>query len=117
MATADRYGLAITTASPVAAERFQDGMDALLSYGVGAEESFAAALRADAALAVAHAGVALVAVVQGDAAAARAATDRARTAVAGATRRERQHVEAVSALVAGDTARGLGLVDEHVAEF
>ena len=117
MAIADRYGLPITTASPAAAARFQDGMDALLSYGPGAEEAFAAALRADEALAVAHAGVALVAVVQGNAAAARAAAERARQVVAGATRRERQHVEALHALVAGDTARGLALVDEHVAEF
>jgi tetratricopeptide (TPR) repeat protein len=117
MAIADRYELPITTASPVAAARFQDGMDAVLAYGVGAEESFAAALRADDALAVAHAGLALVAVVQGDAAAARAAVGRAREAVAGATRRERQHVEALSTLIAGDTARGLALVDEHVAEF
>jgi tetratricopeptide (TPR) repeat protein len=117
MAVADRYGLPLTTASPVAAARFQDGMDAVLSYGPGAEESFAAALGADDALAVAHAGVALVAVVQGNAAAARAAAERARQVVGGATRRERQHVEALSALIAGDTARGLALVDEHVAEF
>ena len=117
MAIVDRYGLAVTTASPVAAARFQDGMDAVLSYGAGADESFTAALRADDALAVAHAGVALVAMVQGDAAAARAAVGRARETVAGATRRERQHVEALSALVAGETARGLTLVDEHVAEF
>jgi hypothetical protein len=117
MAIADRYGLPISTTSPVAAARFQEGMDALLSYGPGAEEAFAAALRADDTLAVAHAGVALVAVVQGDAAAARAAAGRARQTVAGATRRERQHVEALSALVAGETARGLVLVDEHVAEF
>ena len=117
MAIADRYGLPLTTASPVAAARFQEGMDALLSYGPGAEESFAAALHSDDRLAVAHAGLALVAVVQGDAAGARAAVERARGAVSGATRRERQHVEALSALVAGDTARGLGLVDEHVAEF
>jgi len=117
MAIADRYGLPITTDSPAAAARFQDGMDAVLSYGPHAEESFTAALQADPALAVAHAGVALVAVVQGNAAAARGASERARHAVAGATRRERQHVEALSALVAGDTARGLALVDEHVAEF
>jgi tetratricopeptide (TPR) repeat protein len=117
MAISDRYGLPITTASPVAAERFQEGMDRLLSYGPGAEECFAAATRADEALAVAHAGTALVAVANGDAAAARAAVERARTAVAGATRRERQHVEALGTLIGGDTARGLALVDEHVAEF
>jgi len=117
MATTDRYGLPVTTSSPIAAERFQEGMDRLLSYGAGAEESFAAAVQADEGLAVAHAGAALVAVVKGDAATARAAVGRARTAVAGATRRERQHVEALGALVGGETTRGLDLVDEHVAEF
>ena len=117
MATTDRYGLPVTTSSPIAAERFQEGMDRLLAYGAGAEACFAAAVQADEGLAVAHAGTALVAVAQGDAAAARAAVGRARAAVAGATRRERQHVEALSALVGGETTRGLDLVDEHVAEF
>jgi tetratricopeptide (TPR) repeat protein len=92
-------------------------MDALLSYGAGAEEAFSAALAADEALAVAHAGRALVALMQGDAMAARDAAGKARETGAGATRRERQHVEALSALVAGDTVRGLALVDAHVAEF
>ena len=117
MAIADRYGLPISTTSSVAAARFQDGMDALLSYGAGADDAFAAALAADEALAVAHAGRALVAVMQGDAMAARDAAGKARDTVAGATRRERQHVAALSALVAGDTAGGLALVDAHVAEF
>src|SRR5215468_6818526 len=42
---------------------------------------------------------------------------RAGDTVTGATRRERQHVEALGALIGGETARGLALVDEHVAEF
>jgi len=117
MAITDRYGLPVTTASPVAAARFQEGMDRLLSYGAGAEECFAAAVGADEGLAVAHAGTALVAVAQGDAATARAAVGRARAAVTGATRRERQHVEALSALIGGETTRGLDLVAEHVKEF
>ena len=117
MALTDRYGLPITTASAVAAERFQEGMDRLLSYGAGAEESFAAAIEADPGMAVAHAGAALLAVGVGDAATARASAGRARETVAGASRREQQHVEALSALIGGETARGLSLVDEHVAEF
>src|SRR2546428_11485941 len=117
MAITDRYELAVTTSSIVAAERFQDGMDRLLSYGAGAEECFAAARQADERLAVAHAGTALLAVAQGDAATARAAVGRARETVAGATRRERQHVEALSALIAGETAHGLDLGEQHVAEF
>src|SRR3989449_455823 len=117
MAITDRYGLPVTTISAVAAERFQEGMDRLLSFSAGAEACFAAAVEADEGLALAHGGVALVAVVQGDAATARTAAETARRTVAGATRRERQHVEALSALVGGETARGLDLVDEHVAEF
>jgi tetratricopeptide (TPR) repeat protein len=117
MTLTDRYGLPVTTGSAAAAAHFQEGMDRLLAYGAGAEESFAAALAADADLAVAHAGVALLAVAQGDAPAARAALGRARDTVTGATRRERQHVEALGALVGGETARGLALVEEHVAEF
>ena len=117
MAFTDRYGLTVTTASAAAHERFQEGMDRLLAYAPGAEDSFAAALEADPGLAVASVGEALLAAVQGDAATARAAAGRARATVAGATRRERQHVEAVSAFIAGETARGLELVDEHVKEF
>jgi len=113
----DRYGLTVTTSSPAAFDQFQDGVDRLLAYSPGAEESFAAALAADDGLAVAHVGRALLAAVQGDAASARAAAGRARETVAGATRRERQHADAVSALVAGETARGLALVDEHVKDF
>src|SRR5262249_26050023 len=117
MAITDRYGLAVTTSSSVAAERFQQGMDALLSFGAGADEYFAAAQQADERLAVAPAGTALLAVGRGDAPAAGGAAARAREPGGGPPRRERQHVEALSALVGGDTTRGLGLVAEHVAEF
>src|SRR5919197_547135 len=117
MAMTDRYGLPITTASAVAAERFQHGMDMLLSYGPGADDAFAAAVNADERLAVAHAGIALVAVAHGDAATARAAVEKAVQVVPGATRRERQHVEALGVLISGETARGLDLVNEHLAEF
>jgi tetratricopeptide (TPR) repeat protein len=117
MAITDRYDLPISTASTTAAERFQHGMDMLLAYGPGAAEAFADAVRADERMAVAYAGLAMVAVAQGDAATARAAADRAREVVGGATRRERQHVEALGTLLAGDTTRGLALIDEHIAEF
>ena len=117
MSFTDRYGLTVTTPSRVALEQFQEGMDGLLAYGPRAEECFQAAIAADENLAVAHVGRALLAAVQGDVATARSATARARDTVGGATRRERRHVEAVSAFIAGETARGLELVDEHVAEF
>src|SRR5438128_3343058 len=117
MALTDRYWLPISTGSAVAAEHFQRGMDMLLSYGPGADDAFAAAVKADDRLAVAHAGIGLVAVAHGDAATAGAAVEKARDLVPGATRRERQHVEALGALIGGETARGLDLVNEHIAEF
>ena len=43
MALADRYGLLVSTSSVVAMERYQDGMDNLLAYGLDGERSFAEA--------------------------------------------------------------------------
>jgi len=117
MAPADRYGLPVSTSSAVAVERYQDGMDNLLAYGLDGERSFAEAVAADEGLALAHAGGALLAFMKGDGAAAKTGIARAGDLVGGATRRERQHVEALSALMAGETARGLALVDEHLKEF
>ena len=62
MALADRYGLPVTTSSAIAVERYQDGMDNLLAYGLDGERSFAEAVAADEGLALAHAGGALLAV-------------------------------------------------------
>src|SRR4030095_4596418 len=92
-------------------------MARLLSYGFGADEACAAALRADEGFALAHAGAALFALFQGDGATARTAIERARRLVTGATRREQQHVAALSVIGGGETARGLGLIEEHAKEF
>lgn len=117
MATADRYGLPLSTVSSVAAERYQDGMDRLLSWGPGADDAFTAALSADPGFALAHAGAALRSFLLGDAPAARSAIATAVELVDGVTRREQQHVQALSAFIAGETARGLALVNEHVGDF
>lgn len=117
MSFTDRYGLTVTTDSPIAFERFQEGMDDLLAYGPQGEARMAAAIQDDPGLAVAHAGLALMTLVQGDAATARDAMARARESVGGATRRERQHVEALSAFVGGESARGFALADAHLKDF
>jgi len=117
MSIADRYGLPLSTASAAAADRYQDGMDRLLSYGVGADQSFSAAVDADPGFALAHAGRALFALFQSDGATAKTAVAQARTLASGATRRERQHVEALATIAGGESARGLGLIEEHVKEF
>ncbi len=117
MAFTDRYGLTVTTDSPLAFERFQEGMDHLLAYGPEGETLLAQAVGADPGLAVAHTGRALLALVAGDAASARAAMARARETVGGAARRERPHGVALGAFVGGDGARGFALADEHVKDF
>jgi tetratricopeptide (TPR) repeat protein len=117
MSLTDRYGLTLSTASAAAARHYQDGMDRLLSYGFGADQAFAAAMAADEGFALAHTGSALFALFQGDGAAAKAAIERARALAGGTTRREQQHVAALAALASGESARGLGLIEEHVKEF
>src|SRR2546423_10747506 len=97
MSTTDRYGLPLSTSSAVAAEHYQASMDRLLAYGYGADQSFVAAVAADGEFVLAHAGAALFALFQGDGAAAKASVERARGLIGGATRRERQHVEALAA--------------------
>jgi tetratricopeptide (TPR) repeat protein len=114
---ADRYGLPISTTSTAAADRYQEGMDGVLAFSLGAADRFEEALAADHDLALAHAGRALVAFFLGDGAGARAHIGRARARVSAATRRERQHVAALGPIIEGDSARGLALVGEHVAEF
>jgi tetratricopeptide (TPR) repeat protein len=117
MSLTDRYGLTLSTTSSVAARHYQDGMDRMLSYGFGADQAFAAAVAADEGFALAHAGAALFSLFQGDGASAKTSIERARSLAAGATRREQQHVGALSAIAGGEAARGLGLIEEHVKEF
>jgi tetratricopeptide (TPR) repeat protein len=117
MSMLDRYGLPVSTSSPGAWRHYLDGMDALLSYGPGADDAFTGALADDEGLALAHAGRAVLALVLGDTSAARASIARARDLVMGASRREQQHVAALEAIVAGEGARGLRLIEEHLEEF
>lgn len=117
MTQSDRYGLPLTTDSTPAVEQYQLGMDRLLAYGPGADDAFAAAQAADDGFALAHAGTGLYHFFQADGSAARAAVARARERLHGASRRERQHVDALTAIVGGETARGLALIEEHTKEF
>jgi tetratricopeptide (TPR) repeat protein len=117
MSLSDRYGLTLSTTSAPAARHYQEGMDRLLSYGFGADQSFAAAVAADEGFALGHAGAALFSLFQGDGASAKASIERARGLTGGVTRRERQHVEALAAIAGGESARGLAQIEEHVKEF
>src|SRR6266516_3018725 len=113
----DRYGLALSSESATATERYVEGLDRQLSLNAGVEDSFRAAIEADEGFALAHAGLAFSLFYQRKAAAARASAEQARSHLGGLSRRERQHVELVATFVGGSTARASELLREHLAEF
>lgn len=112
----DRYGLPLTTGSATAADAFVDGVDRILALQAGAQQSLAAAAAADEGFAMAHAAMAFDHDLEGRPEEAQAAIARARAHLGGANRRERQHVEVLSAALHGE-GRALELVDEHLEEF
>jgi hypothetical protein len=113
----DRYGLPLSTASSTAVAAYVDGVDRFLAAREGAEGAFDQALAADPDFALAHIGRARSLQLQGRGAAAQAAATQARGLTGSLDRRERQHVEALALAVAGQGARALALVREHLAEF
>jgi hypothetical protein len=74
----DRYGFALTTASPEARDAYVAGVDASLSANHGAEEQFRRAIACDEGLAVAHVALARTLQVQHQPDEAKAAAARAR---------------------------------------
>jgi len=113
----DRYGLPLTTGSPAAVEAYTDGFDRLLAAQVGAEAAFARAVAADPGFALARADLARALALFGRISEARDVIAQARAAAAGATRRERQHVEAIGLTLEGRAAEALAAVRAHLVEF
>ena len=113
----DRYGLSLSTSSAAAGRAYEEGVDRFLAAHAGAAESFDRASAADPDFALAHIGRARSLQLLGHGALAQAAAARARELSASLDRRERQHVEALGLAVAGQGARALALIREHVAEF
>src|SRR5205823_15017681 len=68
----DRYGLPLSTTSPVARDAYVQGCEAKLTMYPGAIEAFDRAIAADPGFALAHAARAHVLLERGEAAAARA---------------------------------------------
>ena len=113
----DRYDLPISTSSWEAAERFQEGVDRLLSQNFGPEESLQQSIEADEGFALAHADLAYNWMLRIKPAEAKESIQRAQTLAAGVTKREAQHIECIAQFVAGDSPKSLALIREHLAEF
>lgn len=112
---ADRRGLALATASAAARDAYVEGVEALLEANAGADAGIAKALELDPGFALAHAAQARLAQLDMRPADARAAATRARDCVAGASARERSHVEAIATLVGTVRGDALGAAKAHLA--
>jgi hypothetical protein len=115
--TTDAYGLPLTTGSPAAVPAYDRAVHGLLGWDGAALEMFQAATAHDPQLAVAHAGIGVCLFLEERFAEARAAATAAREHVAGASVRERGHVEALALLVTGKVAEAETAMREHLGAW
>lgn len=116
----DRLGLALSTASDEAATAFEEAVAAYVGYRTDAQPHLARALAADGDFALAHCFGGYLAMLSFKAANLPLAADAARRAgatMAQATPRERAHLAALEAWIAGDLDRSLAIWDGIAAEF
>jgi len=115
MAHLDRRGLPISTTSDLAAERYREGVNLLLSAWPGATEALDEAIVADPEFALAHAALARLQAIRGEAAAARASIAKA-TEIVGrnGTPRERSHAATLALAITGQPAKALDSVVAHI---
>jgi tetratricopeptide (TPR) repeat protein len=113
----DRYDLPISTASPLAAARYVEGVDRLLSLNAGAGGCFAAAIAADGEFALAHAALALASSSEGRLEAGVAGLARARSLAGSLSPREQGHVAAVAAILGEDEARAVARIRAQLAAY
>ena len=112
----DRYGMTLSTNSPVAADRWQEGIDLLLSQSYGAEEKLQEAIDLDEGFAIAHGCLAFLHMTRARPDQARESVKRGLELTDGISDRERRHIEAVNLWANGKGPDALRLVKEHLAE-
>ncbi|WOS67171.1 MULTISPECIES: tetratricopeptide repeat protein [Sinorhizobium] len=104
----DSRGLPLSTSSDLAAERYRNGVDLLLSTWPGAAETLEEAFAADPDFALAHAARARLHAIRAEPAEAKARIATAAEIVARrGTERERSHVEILSLAIDGQSAKAL----------
>ncbi len=113
----DRLGLTLSTASAAVAEKYQEGVDLYMSGNAGGEAVLRDAMAADPGFALPPAALVALLLDTGRRDEAGEIAGLARSLCADATRREKQHVEAIATLTDGDGARAFELMKAHLAEF
>ena len=113
----DRYGYEISAGSGEVRDAYVAAVDCLLAAGAQTEQAFAKVTDLDPGFALAFAGRARCLALYGRGPEARAAVGQARELAAAATRRERQHVEALAFAIEGQPTASLKATHEHLDEF
>ena len=113
----DRYELPLTTESPKAAEKYVESVDRFLAQIYGADLALDEAIEADEGLAIAHAAKALFQMYAMNMAGARETIAHARKLAVNSTKREQQHIQAISLMIEGNGHKTLRLIREHLDEF
>ena len=113
----DRYGLELTTTSNEACDAYIDAVDRMLAADGQVEATIDAVLAADPEFALGHVAQARQHHLMMRGKDARTSIETAAEFVAGATKREQQHVEIFSRLLSGRVPESLDLTREHLTEF
>ncbi len=113
----DRYNLPLSTSSSTAAEEYVRGVDLVLSGNIGATEHLTKSVEADEGFALAHATLASIDLRWRRFDSARTHTEAAQALSRGTSKREKQHVEVIFQMVAGNGSQALELAREHLDEF
>jgi tetratricopeptide (TPR) repeat protein len=114
---ADRYDLALSTASAAARDAYVQGCDLLLTLYPGAIEAFDRAVAADPGFALGHAGKVQMLMREGNIAAAREAMAAAKAVATGLTAREASHIAFFELLLAGQTEAAIAALQAHLATW
>jgi tetratricopeptide (TPR) repeat protein len=114
---ADRYGLALSTASAAARDAYVEGCDLVLTLYPGAVAAFDRAVTADPGFAMAHAGRARALQLASDIAGAKGASEAALALVGGLPAREASHIEVFNLFVGGKPDLALAGVRRHLANW
>src|SRR5213078_2237904 len=117
MTLTDRFGLALTTDSPQAAENYIRAVDLMLSANAGAETLLDGALDADPDFALAHIARGRLCQVQARIPEAKQAAARARGLAERVTARERGHIETIALVIDGLGAQAMARLEAHVADY
>src|SRR6202171_3739950 len=114
---ADRYDLALSTASEAARDAYVQGCDLALTLYPGAVEAFDRAIAADPSFSLPRAGKAQVLMREGNVAAARAALTAAKGLATGLSEREASHIRYFDLAFAGRPDPAIAALYAHLTAW